>query len=167
MSCVFNIIKKYNGSIVVKSSGLSKESTFEIVFPIVQQEDNKVIHKNKLKNKSKFNVLWVDNDTSITEDISELLELMGHRCTIANSGKDALEYLNKNTCDIVFTDIGMSGMNGWKLIAAIRNDFGNQIKIIRVSGWNIDKKTKDELTIYFILQKPFTIDRLENLFLEL
>jgi PAS domain S-box-containing protein len=167
MSGVSNIIKKYNGSIDVKSAGLSKGSTFEIVFPIVQQEDNKVINKNKLKNKSKFNILWVDDDTSITEDVSELLELMGHKCTIANSGKDALEYLNKNTCDIVFTDIGMSEMNGWELIAAIRNDFGNQIKIITVSGWNIDEKAKEEHTIDFVLQKPFTIDRLEKLFLEL
>ncbi|MFT4575970.1 MAG: PAS domain S-box-containing protein [Polaribacter sp.] len=167
MSGVSNIIKKYNGSIDVKSSGLSKGSTFEIVFPIVQQEDNKAINKNKLKNKAKFNILWVDDDTSITEDVSELLELMGHKCTIENSGKDALEYLNKNTCDIVFTDIGMSEMNGWELIAAIRNDFGNKIKIITVSGWNIDEKAKEEHAIDFVLQKPFTIDRLEKLLMEL
>ena len=166
MSGVFNLIKKHNGSIVVKSSVLFKGSTFKIVFPIGQNEDNKIINKNKLKNKAKFNILWVDDDTSITEAISELLELIGHKCTIANNGKNALEYLSENTCDIVFTDIGMSGMNGWELIAAIRNDFGNQIKIITVSGWNIDEKTKEEHTIDFVLQKPFTIERLEEIFLE-
>ena len=166
MSGVLNLIKKYNGSIVVKSSVLFKGSTFEIVFPIAQ-EGIKVIDKNKPKNKAKFNVLWVDDDTNIIEDVSELLELMGHRCTIANNGKNALEYLNKNTFDIVFTDIGMPGMNGWELIAAIRNSFGNQIKIITVSGWNIDEKTKEEHTIDFVLQKPFTIERLEEIFLEL
>ncbi|MFT4801600.1 MAG: PAS domain S-box-containing protein, partial [Flavobacteriaceae bacterium] len=94
MSGVFNIIKKYFGSIVVESPGLNKGSTFKMVFPIGQQEDKEIINKNKLKTKAKFNVLWVDDDTSITEDVSELLELMGHKCTIANSGKDALEYLN-------------------------------------------------------------------------
>lgn len=167
MSGVFNIIKKSIGNIAVKSAGLSKGSTFEIVFPVGKQENIKVIDESKGKNKEKFNVLWVDDDISITEDVSELLELMGHKCTIANSGKSALEYLNKNTCDIVFTDIGMSGMNGWELIAAIRNNFGNKIKIITVSGWNIDEKAKEEHTIDFVLQKPFTIDRLEKLFLEL
>ena len=166
MSGVFNLIKKHNGSIVVKSSAVSKGSTFKIVFPIGQHEDNNIINKNKLKTKAEFNILWVDDDASITEDVSELLELMGHKCTIANNGKDALEHLSKNTCDIVFTDIGMSGMNGWELIAAIRNDFGNQIKIITVSGWNIDEKTKEEHTIDFVLQKPFTIERLEEIFLE-
>ena len=167
MSGVFNLIKKHNGSIVVKSSVLFKGSTFKIVFPIGQNEDNKIINKNKLKNKAKFNILWVDDDTSITEAISELLELIGHKCTIANNGKNALEYLSENTCDIVFTDIGMSGMNGWELIAAIRNSFGNQIKIITVSGWDIDEKTKEEHMIDFVLQKPFTVERLEKIFLEL
>ena len=167
MSGVFNIIKKYIGNIVVKSSELSKGSTFEIVFPIGQQEEVKVINKNKRKNKAKINVLWVDDDTSITEDVSELLELMGHKCTIANSGKNALEYLNKNTCDIVFTDIGMPGMNGWELIAAIRKDYGRKTKIITVSGWSIDEKAKEEYEIDFVMQKPFTKDTLEELFLEL
>ena len=167
MSGVFNLIKKHNGSIVVKSSVLFKGSTFKIVFPIGQNEDNNIINKNKLKTKSKLNILWVDDDASITEVISELLELIGHKCTIANNGKNALEHLSENTCDIVFTDIGMSGMNGWELIAAIRNSFGNQIKIITVSGWNIDEKTKEEHTIDFVLQKPFTIERLEEIFLEL
>ena len=166
MSGVYNLIKKHNGSIVVKSSVLSKGSTFKIVFPIGQHEDNKTINKNKLKTKSKLNILWVDDDLSITEVVSELLELIGHKCTIANNGKDALEHLSKNTYDFVFTDIGMSGMNGWELIAAIRNGFGNQIKIITVSGWNIDEKTKEEHTIDFVLQKPFTIERLEKIFLE-
>ena len=67
MSGVFNLIKKHNGSIVVKSSVLSKGSTFKIVFPIGQNEDNNIINKNKLKTKAKFNILWVDDDASITE----------------------------------------------------------------------------------------------------
>ena len=43
MSGVFNLIKKHNGSIVVKSSAVFKGSTFKIVFPIGQNEDNKII----------------------------------------------------------------------------------------------------------------------------
>jgi len=123
--------------------------------------------KNKLKEKKAFRVLWVDDDPIITEDVCELLGLIGHTCGIANSGKDALEYLDKNTCDIVFTDIGMPGMNGWELIAAIREKFGNDMKIVTVSGWVINEKVKKEHGIDFVLQKPFTLDRLEELFLAL
>jgi CheY-like chemotaxis protein len=123
--------------------------------------------KNEQKEKKAFRILWVDDDPIITEDVCELLELIGHTCAVANRGKDALEYLDKNTCDIVFTDIGMPGMNGWELAATIREKFGNNIKIVTVSGWAIDAQVKEEHAIDFVLQKPFTLDRLKELFSEL
>ena len=82
-----------------------------------------------------------------------------------NRGKDGLEYLNKNTCDIVFTDIGMPEMNGWELAKAIRDKFGNNKKIVIVSGWAVEETTKKEHGIDFVLQKPFTLKDLENIFL--
>ena len=83
-----------------------------------------------------------------------------------NSGKDALEYLDKNSCDIVFTDIGMPEMNGWELADIIRNRFGNKIKIVIVSGWNVEEKDKEINKIDFIMQKPFTLEELEKIFLQ-
>ncbi|PQJ82159.1 hybrid sensor histidine kinase/response regulator [Polaribacter glomeratus] len=167
MSGVYNTIKKYNGDITITSSGISKGTTFEIVFPVSNEKEATELETTKQKDKTSFNVLWVDDDTSITEDVSDLMELMGHNCDIANNGKNALAYLDKNDCDIVFTDIGMVGMNGWELIAAIRKDFGNEIKIVTVSGWSIDAKTKEEHTIDFVLQKPYTVEKLEKLLLTL
>jgi len=167
MSGVYNIVKKYKGDIVVKSSELDKGTTFEIAFPICQQDISKVMSKSESKDNTSYNVLWVDDDSIITEDISELVELIGHKCTSVNSGKNALDYLNKNTCDIVFTDIGMPGMNGWELIKGIREKFGNKIKIVTVSGWSIDEQVKKKNTIDFVLQKPFTLNTLEELFLQL
>ncbi len=167
MSGVYSTIRKHKGDIVVQSSELDKGTTIEIVFPITQQAEIKSTDKTKQKNKNLFRVLWVDDDTIITENINELVELMGHECNIANSGKKAIDCLNKNTFDIVFTDIGMPEMNGWELAKAIRSNFGNKIKIVIVSGWDVDEKDKKEHTIDFVLQKPFTVDKLEKLFAEL
>lgn len=167
MSGVFTTINKYNGTIYIKSSEVAKGTTIEIVFPESQPEAIQILTKNEQKEKTSHTILWVDDNSFITKDISDLMELMGHKCTVANSGKSALEYLNKKKYDIVFTDIGMPGMNGWELIAAIRNDYGNKIKIITVTGWNIDKKTKEKHTIDFVLQKPYTVQELEILFLDL
>ena len=167
MSGVYNTIKKYNGDITVKSAGVSEGTTFEIAFPVSHQEEEPVISNTEQKDKTSFTILWVDDDTAITEDVSELMGLMGHTCAIANNGKNALAHLNKNQCDIVFTDIGMVDMNGWELIAAIRKDFGSKIKIVTVSGWGIDDKTKEEHAIDFVLQKPYTVEKLEKLLLDL
>ena len=106
--------------------------------------------------------MWVDDDATIRENGCEILELLGHKCDAANSGKSALNYLNKNPCDIVITDIGMPEMNGWQLADAIRKKFGNNIKIMVVSGWEIDEKIKNKHGVNFTLQKPFTIEELEK-----
>jgi CheY-like chemotaxis protein len=169
MSGVYSIIKKHKGDIVVKFSELGKGTTIEIVLPIGQQDEIKGIHKNESepKGKESFHVLWVDDDTTIRKNTSELVALIGHNCDYANSGKSALEDLNKNTCDIVFTDIGMPEMNGWELAGAIRNKFGDKIKIVVVTGWDIDEDTKNKHDINFVLQKPFTLKELKKIFINL
>ena len=165
MSGVYSIVKKFRGDIVVKHSELAKGTTIEIVFPISQQDEIEVINKNELKDKKLFRVLWVDDDFLISEDAGMLVESIGHTCNIVNSGKKALEYLNTNNCDIVFTDIGMPIMNGKDLAKAIRNKFGDKIKIVAVTGWDIDAKVKEEYGLDFVMQKPFTLEELKKIFL--
>jgi PAS domain S-box-containing protein len=165
MSGVYSIVKKHKGDITVKSSELGKGTTFEIVFPISQQGEIKEINKSQPETKKSLRVLWVDDDTVITESVSELVGLIGHQCTIVNSGKNALEHLDQNSCDIVFTDIGMPEMNGWELADAIRNRFGNDITIALVSGWDVEAIAKDQHGIDFVLQKPFTLKELDKVFL--
>jgi len=167
MSGVYSTIMKYNGVITVKSSELNKGTTVEIVFPISSQDKMKVVSEKKSKTKESYSVLWVDDDAIITEGASELLELMGHKCCTSNSGKQALEYLNENDCDIVFTDIGMPEMNGWELIDAIRGDFGRTIKIVTVTGWDIVEEVKERRTVDFVLQKPFSLEKLEKIFMQI
>ena len=66
-----------------------------------------------------------------------------------------------------FTDIGMPEMNGWELAEAIQIKFEKKIKVIAVTGWDIDQKVKEEQSIDMVLQKPFTLAKLKKLFLDL
>ncbi len=56
----------------------------------------------------------------------------------------------------------MPEMNGWQLADAIRKSFGNNIKIVVVTGWYVDEKTKNEHHVDFVLQKPFSMEALEK-----
>lgn len=169
MSGVYSIVKNNKGDITVKSSELGKGTTIEIVFPVGQQDETGDIISNvsETKEKNIFRVLWVDDDERIGERASYLVELIGHSCAHIVSGKRALEYLGENPCDIVVTDIGMPNMNGWELADAIRDKFGDKIKIVVASGWDINDKTRNEHDINHILQKPFTAAELEKVFLVL
>ena len=165
MSGVYSIVKKHRGDISVKSSGINAGTTIQISFPISQQEEEEVLIENKPKSTEVLNVLWVDDDFIITKSSRMMVESIGHECGSANSGKKALAYLDNNDCDIVFTDIGMPKMNGWELADAIRKKFQHKIKIVAVTGWNIEENVKEQHQVDFVLQKPFGMEELKNVFL--
>ncbi|TXD50248.1 MULTISPECIES: response regulator [unclassified Polaribacter] len=121
--------------------------------------------KNNSKERKFFHVLWVDDDFIIAESARILVESLGYECTLVMSGSAALKHLEENSCDIVFTDIGMPEMNGWELADAIKTTFQQNIKIVAVTGWDIEEKVKNENSIDFVLQKPFTLAKLKNMFL--
>jgi signal transduction histidine kinase/CheY-like chemotaxis protein len=161
MSGVYSIVKKYDGEINVKFSELGKGTIIELVFPIGQKEEINV-QENTTNVKKTVNVLWVDDDETIRENGCEMLELLGHECDTAHNGKVALECISQKVYDVVITDIGMPEMNGWQLADAIREKNGDSIKIVVVSGWDIDENTKNEHDVNYIIQKPFTMDRISE-----
>ena len=163
MSGVYTTVKKHKGEISIKSSELGVGTTIELYFPIGQQNNiEKIIVENPKERKS-LAILWVDDDALIRETSSDFLELMGHKCETATCGKHALQHLSENTFDVVFTDIGMPEMNGWELADSIRNKWGNKIKIVVVSGWDVEAKVKNNHNINAALQKPFKMKQLKEI----
>lgn len=163
MSGAYTTVQKYGGEIHIQSSELNKGTTFEIAFPI--SEPNEVIYEKDSvpHDKKYFKILWVDDDNLITETVNELVNSFGHKCDIANSGQEALDFIQRNHYDIIFTDIGMPGMNGWELADATRKKMGSEIKIVVVSGWDITEADKKKHTIDAVLQKPFLLEDLEQI----
>jgi len=164
MSGAYRIINRHQGDIRVLSSEVGKGTTFEIVFPFVKQEVAQPMVINQSKSNDSLNVLWVDDDMIITKLVDTLVKSIGHKITVANSGKMGLKHLESNPCDIVFTDLGMPEMNGWELIDAIRKKFGDAIKIIVVTGWEVEESVKKEKGIDIVLQKPFSLEMLKKVF---
>lgn len=162
MSGVYSIVKKYKGDIVVTSSELGIGTTIEIVFPISNRDEAKILTEDDPKEKKLLRVLWVDDDFLITKSSCLLVESLGHQCDGTNSGQKALAHLDEKSYDFVFTDIGMPKMNGWELANAIRSKLGNKLKIVIVTGWEVEEKAKKEHGIDFVLQKPFTLEQLKK-----
>ena len=75
-------------------------------------------------NPSKFrclDVLIVDDTRMVTYALQKLLERMGPCVRTASSGAAALESILEQMPDLVFSDIGMKGMDGYELARQIRS----------------------------------------------
>jgi signal transduction histidine kinase/CheY-like chemotaxis protein len=70
--------------------------------------------------KASFHVLVVE-DNAINQKVARLLlEQLGHRVTVVSSGAEALEYLEKNACDLILMDCEMPELDGYATTRALR-----------------------------------------------
>ena len=147
----------------MQNSIIDKGTTFVIEFNSTDSE-NANVNNDENQNQEQLNILWVDDEKSIRENGVEMLEVLGHKGDIAESGDEALELLQKNNYDMVLTDIGMPGMNGWQLADKIFEMFKGKMKVAVLTGWGdqMDEPKMKAHNVNYLLGKPFKLDELEN-----
>lgn len=81
-----------------------------------------------------YKVVIIDDEPIIVEGISRLIPWEKYQCCVsacAYSGKEGLEVIKREKPDIIFSDISMPGLDGLKMIAALKSEFPDmQISIL-------------------------------------
>jgi CheY-like chemotaxis protein len=72
------------------------------------------------KDKDKPRALVVDDAPDVTEMIATLLQHAGYSAVMAFSAAEALEAARAEQFEVIVSDIGMPGMNGYDLAVALR-----------------------------------------------
>lgn len=78
-------------------------------------------------------ILVVDDDESIRYALRRYLEHDGHHIVEAENGQQGVQYLEKNSVDLVITDILMPEKDGLEMIRILRKEHP-QIRIIAISA---------------------------------
>lgn len=85
-------------------------------------------------------ILIVDDSIDAAESLAALLEIDGHLTQVAHSGPDALAVVQSFVPDLAFIDIGMPGMDGYELAAALRAMPAlRRMSLVALSGWGAHK----------------------------
>jgi HD-like signal output (HDOD) protein len=110
-------------------------------------------------------ILFVDGEPNILQGLRRLLRDMRHEWEMefAGSGRDALEILRANPCEIVVSDVKMSGVDGGDLLVEVQSRYPETIRIV-LSG-NPDKNllfTSIGATHQY-LSKPCDPDQLKEI----
>ncbi|BCA80754.1 EAL domain-containing protein [Desulfuromonas sp. AOP6] len=69
--------------------------------------------------KREFSVLLVEDDQGIRNLAKIHLERLGCRVLLASSGREAVDILNENACDLMLLDFGLPDMTGHQLLDEI------------------------------------------------
>ena len=119
---------------------------------------------NLLKQKCKnLSILYVEDEEKVRIQTAKTLSIFFDKITLAANGKEALEKLNCEKIDIIFTDINMPIMDGLVMIETIRKTDIN-IPIVVFSAYdNTEYLLKTiEYGIDGYILKPFKFDKIQK-----
>ena len=113
-----------------------------------------------------YKVVIIDDEPIIVEGLSKVIKWDKYNCQIvgtASDGREGLKLINEVKPDIIFSDIAMPGMDGLKMIAAIRVEQPDTFVAILTGYRDFDyAQTAIRLGVSRFLLKPSNLNELEE-----
>lgn len=108
-------------------------------------------------------MLMVDDAEDILMIMGTLLEMEDARVTTVSSGQQALDAFDKSSFDLLLSDIGMPGIDGYQLIRAIREKYpDSDIPAIALTGFGSKEDVNKAIEAGFSahISKPVALENL-------
>ena len=108
-------------------------------------------------------ILVVDDQESMREMLSELLQMMGYEARAVDGGQQALQSLQETETDLVITDLNMPGMDGIELMKRIKMLYPG-LPVIIITGYGTFNTERQVLSSGAdgYIPKPCTINRVQE-----
>ena len=109
-------------------------------------------------------VLVVDDHRQARESMSDVLRQAGHHVQCVSSALEALKVLDRESFDVVITDLQMPGMTGLDFVRQLeKRPHGAQIVMVTAYATVASAVEAMRHGAFDYIEKPFAADRLEKL----
>ena len=149
LAIVKHIVDLHGGRITAHSEGLNRGAVFTLELPLVSAPaaplengrnapgvESRALDSDHLLDG--YRILLVEDDADSLEMLRIALGHRGAQVTPVPSSAAALDQLSGNTFDLIISDLGLPGMDGFDLIGRVRNDLnlsGEVLPAIALSGY--------------------------------
>jgi CheY-like chemotaxis protein len=156
LAIVEYLVRQQGGTVCAESEGVGKGATFSVEFPLMSSEVRTVDFEDGLPRQPQSKsmsvcsepsqdqslrqrrILLVEDDPDTQELLKTILESHGADVAIVSSSKQALTELERTKPDIIISDIGMAGENGYDMIRKVRSlepEQGGRIPAIALTAY--------------------------------
>ncbi|OUL35730.1 ATPase [Nostoc sp. T09] len=168
LAIVRHLTELHGGSVQVQSQGEDMGATFTVKLPLMSELAK--INQDSMDCHNSFNlaglrILVVDDDIDTDELLTVMLEDLGASVTAVTSVGEGLEIIAKSPPDLLLSDIGMPGIDGYmfiRLIRAMPPEKGGKIPAIALTAYAGELNQKKALAAGFEmhLAKPVDLEEL-------
>ena len=158
---VFGFAKQSGGGASIETE-LGIGTTVNVFLPCAAAQPDELDEEDGIDLQpvlgARHSILLVDDDHSVREVTSQMLEKLGFAVIEADSGEMALQVLESSAdVDLLLADFAMPGMNGGELARAVRARYA-QLPVVFITGY----AELGELALdgSIIVQKPFREEEL-------
>jgi signal transduction histidine kinase/CheY-like chemotaxis protein len=165
LTIVQNLVALHGGSVTAHSDGLGSGSEFIVRLPIgAAGPMREKIQEQPAGRAIRFHVLVIEDDVDSREMLRTCLELEGHRVEVAQDGLSGVDAARTIRPDIVLTDVGLPGLDGYEVARQIRTHLGNDARLIALTGYGQpeDRRRAIEAGFDALLVKPVSPEDLSE-----
>lgn len=162
LATVEGIVSQCGGHILIDSR-VGVGSTFTILLPLSRppagMEDAPAVAPQTGRWLGR--ILVVDDDDTVRDVITRLLQVEGYEVVTAATGREALDCFDQSggAIDLVIADVVMPGMGGAELLHRL-NLLDSSVPTILMSGHPRDVRWSQQANTQIFLQKPIMPDTL-------
>ncbi|MBH8562342.1 MASE1 domain-containing protein [Nostoc sp. CENA67] len=161
-----HLTELHGGTVKAESLGEGMGATFTVRLPLmpnISQPDLNSIKQHNFLNLEGLSILVVDDEIDTRDFLSIMLKQFGAMVIVAASAVEALEFIAKSKIDLLLSDIGMPGIDGYMLMNLIRAmppEQGGQIPAIALTAFAGEMNQKQALAAGYQLHlvKPVEPD---------
>ena len=164
-SLIYLKLKNFQAGVSSINTCKSSEQAAERQYypePCFTQPPLGALTEGDLKVKTNRKILVVDDDPVVGRSFERVLKSKGYAVINCSNGKDALEKLQNEEYDAVFTDLKMSEMDGLEVAAKVKAS-QPWMPVVIVTGYATPAAEKEAASfgVHNFVQKPLSPEMIE------
>jgi signal transduction histidine kinase len=127
LSVVKNLVELHGGAVEARSEGSGRGARFMVRFPVAVMREEVLLQAQAAAAGSDapqrlrgLRILAIDDDSDTLDIIQRILTVYGANVDAAPDAARGLELLGQRNYDVLLSDIGMPGMDGFSMIEQLR-----------------------------------------------
>lgn len=153
LSVSYGIMRRHGGDLRIESVP-NQGTTVTLTLPVSRTPEPSATEETPETPPAK--IMVIDDEPEVRQMLAEILAGQGHLVSQAADGPEGISRFQEDRHDLVFTDLGMPGMTGWQVAAAVKA-LSPETPVVLVTGWVDHPKAAsvEAGRVDAVLMKPF------------